>query len=129
MLRPHAGAPLGRTTGPRLGEPQQPRISTRRRRILAASASSYALRLTEPRSAALVVRSRGAPHGVHPLMNDQERSELELLKQRQARLEQELSLLSSQLKLLDERLNLPQAGQAQAAPATPPLIRMPPPPI
>src|SRR5260370_4074676 len=69
------------------------------------------------------------PHGVHPLMNEQERSELELLKQRQARLEQELGLLSSQLKLLDQRLTQPKPAQPQATPATPPLIRMPPPPI
>ncbi len=54
------GAHFGRTTGPRLGEPQQPRMSTRRRPILAAPSSSYALRLTEPRSAVLAVRSRCA---------------------------------------------------------------------
>ena len=46
-------------------------------------------------------------------MNEQERSELERLKQRQTRLAQELAQLSTQLNLLEQRLSLPQP----AAPA------------
>jgi len=48
-------------------------------------------------------------------MNEPERSELERLKERQARLAQEFALLSAHLKSLEERLNQPQpaaAGQA-----------------
>jgi len=48
-------------------------------------------------------------------MSDQERAELERLKQRQTRLAQELAQLSTHLGLLEQRLNQPQpeaAGQA-----------------
>ena len=41
-------------------------------------------------------------------MNEQERSELERLKQRQTRPAQELAQLSTQLNLLEPRLSLPQ---------------------
>ena len=51
-----------------------------------------------------------------PIMNEQERSELERLKQRQTRLAQELAQLSTHLNLLEQRLNLPQpAAPAQVA--------------
>jgi uncharacterized membrane protein len=48
-------------------------------------------------------------------MNEQERSELERLKQRQTRLAYELAQLSTQLNLLEQRLNVPQpTAPAQA---------------
>jgi uncharacterized membrane protein len=45
-------------------------------------------------------------------MNEQERSELEWLKQRQARLAQELAQLSTQLNGLEQRLSRPQPDAA-----------------
>ena len=49
-------------------------------------------------------------------MNEQERSELERLKQRQVRLEQELALFAAQLKTLEQKLNAPaaEAGPQEA---------------
>ena len=51
-------------------------------------------------------------------MNEQERSELERLKQRQARLEQELALFATQIKTLEQRLSQeqPQAAQKEVRP-------------
>ena len=49
-------------------------------------------------------------------MHEQERSELERLKQWQAQLSQELSRLSEQLKLVESRLNAPQPVAAPAKP-------------
>jgi hypothetical protein len=46
-------------------------------------------------------------------MNEQERSELEWLKQRQARLAQELASLSTQLNVLEQRLSRPQPEAAE----------------
>ena len=50
-------------------------------------------------------------------MNEQERSELERLKQRQARLEQELALFAAEINTLERRLSRPEqaAGQEKAA--------------
>ena len=50
-------------------------------------------------------------------MNEQERSELERLKQRQTRLAQELAQLATQLNLLEQRLDLhqPEASAQVAA--------------
>src|SRR5437868_8694806 len=48
-------------------------------------------------------------------MNEQERSELEWLKRRQERLEQELALLGKQLQVFEARINQP-APQATRAP-------------
>ena len=45
-------------------------------------------------------------------MTDQERAELERLKQRQARLAQELAQFSTQLNLLEQRLSQPQPERA-----------------
>ena len=63
-------------------------------------------------------------------MNEQERSELERLKQRQARLAQELATLSAQLSLLEQRLSRPQpepeAPRPATEPVTVPLVRIPP---
>ncbi len=54
-------------------------------------------------------------------MNDQERSELERLKQQQARLQQELSSMSKQLRLLEMRLSQPvsEPTQTQRQASTP----------
>ena len=57
-------------------------------------------------------------------MNEQERSELERLKQQQTRLAQELALLSTQLNVLEQRLSRPQPAAARqeagvASPAVP----------
>jgi uncharacterized membrane protein len=46
-------------------------------------------------------------------MHEQERSELERLKQRQARLAQELAQLSAQLNVLEQRLSRPQPEAAE----------------
>ena len=46
-------------------------------------------------------------------MNEQERSELERLKQRQARLEHELALFAAQINTLEQRLNHPVAAAGQ----------------
>jgi hypothetical protein len=50
-------------------------------------------------------------------MNEQERSELERLKQRHARLEQELAQLAAQLNVLEQRLDLPRPEAARQEPA------------
>src|SRR5438094_4829605 len=54
-------------------------------------------------------------------MNEQERSELDWLKRRQARLEQELTLLSKQLEVFESRLSRPEpeTPKAPAAPQSP----------
>jgi hypothetical protein len=51
-------------------------------------------------------------------MNEQERSELERLKQRQVRLEQELALFATQIRTLEQRLSQeqPQAAQKEVRP-------------
>ena len=62
-------------------------------------------------------------------MNEQERSELERLKQQQARLAQELAQLSVHLNLLEQRLSQPQReGTSRAALKTenPPAAQAPP---
>jgi len=53
-------------------------------------------------------------------MNEQERSELERLKQRQARLQEELSLLAGQLKRLEAQLTTPAVAPP---PAPAPVVR------
>ena len=81
-------------------------------------------------------------------MNEDERSELDQLKQRQSRLEKELSLLGKELEIFETRLNQPEVPKiqpavpaadsvemprkeslAEAQPSTPAPIRIPPPPI
>src|SRR5438128_7242412 len=53
-------------------------------------------------------------------MNEQERSELESLKRHQARLDQELALLSSQLQGLERRLSRTSEPAAASATETAP---------
>jgi hypothetical protein len=74
-------------------------------------------------------------------MNEQERSELERLKQRQARLEQELAVFATEIKVLEQRLGQEKEESSRAraegtrqevpkAPTTPVSIpRIPAPPI
>src|SRR4051812_10780836 len=54
-------------------------------------------------------------------MNDQERSELDWLKRRQARLEEELKLLSRQLGMIESRLSRPETPQKAPEPEPPPI--------
>ncbi len=63
-------------------------------------------------------------------MNEQERSELERIKQQHARLEQELARLATKLKLLESQLRSPQQTAAPVPPPIPPVIprTSPPPP-
>lgn len=49
-------------------------------------------------------------------MNEQERSELERLKQRQARLEQELALFAAEINTLERRLSRPEGAAGQEQP-------------
>ena len=56
-------------------------------------------------------------------MNEQERSELEWLKRRQARLEQELNLLSKQVEAFELRVS--RAAEEMAATPEPPPQPMP----
>ena len=44
-------------------------------------------------------------------MNEQERSELDWVKRRHARLEEEVKFLSKQLELIDSRLRQPELAQ------------------
>jgi uncharacterized membrane protein len=53
-------------------------------------------------------------------MNGDERSELEWLKQRQARLEQELALLAKQLKLIESRMDSRKTSVPTPEPVAPP---------